>query len=51
MFVIYFSALETLVALFMAYEANYPERLKAAYIINGKWYFYKMKELVNKFKS
>lgn len=31
--------LETLIALFMAYEANYPERLKAAYIINASIYF------------
>ncbi|XP_054709788.1 SEC14-like protein 2 [Uloborus diversus] len=31
--------LETLIALFMAYEANYPERLKAAYIINASVYF------------
>lgn len=31
--------LETLISLFMAYEANYPERLKAAYIINASLYF------------
>ncbi|KFM72119.1 SEC14-like protein 4, partial [Stegodyphus mimosarum] len=31
--------LETLIALFMQYEANYPERLKAAYIINASVYF------------
>ncbi|XP_035214971.1 SEC14-like protein 2 isoform X2 [Stegodyphus dumicola] len=31
--------LETLIALFVQYEANYPERLKAAYIINASVYF------------
>ncbi|CAL1270056.1 unnamed protein product [Larinioides sclopetarius] len=30
---------EVLIQLFMTYEANYPERLKAAYIINASVYF------------
>ncbi|GBM70790.1 SEC14-like protein 2 [Araneus ventricosus] len=30
---------EALIQLFMTYEANYPERLKAAYIINASLYF------------
>jgi hypothetical protein len=28
---------ELVVALLQMYEANYPEILKACYIINGKW--------------
>lgn len=33
------TTLEALIQLFMQYEANYPERLKAAYIINASVYF------------
>ncbi|GFR01433.1 SEC14-like protein 2 [Trichonephila clavata] len=33
------TTLEALVQLFMQYEANYPERLKAVYIINASVYF------------
>ncbi|GFU26438.1 SEC14-like protein 2 [Nephila pilipes] len=33
------TTVEALIQLFMQYEANYPERLKAAYIINASIYF------------